>query len=131
MTTQAVKKPASEKPPDFEQKLQKLRELYADASEISKTALENVIRSLGSNPTIAPAKQIESAGRIGAREGKVSELTVIAPLKQAGPSVCAHFFETLHGNVGNQSVCWAARTSAPSRAASIHSGSRTGSASLL
>ena len=104
MTTQAVKKPVSEQPSDFEQKLQKLRELYADSSEISKTALENVIRSLGPNPTIAPAKKIESAGRIGAREGKVSELTVIAPLKPGGAKRMRAFFETLHGNVGNQSV---------------------------
>ena len=104
MTTQAVKKPASEKPSDFEHKLQKLRELYADSSEISKTALENVIRSLGPNPTIAETKKIESAGRIGAREGKVSELTIIAPLKPGGAKRMRAFFETLHGNVGNQSV---------------------------
>ena len=50
MTTQTVKKPASQQHSDFEQKLQKLRELYADASEISKTALENVIRVAGSEP---------------------------------------------------------------------------------
>jgi hypothetical protein len=100
MTTQAVKKPAS----DFEHKLQKLRELYADSSEISKTALENVIRSLGPNPTIAETKKVESAGRIGAREGKVSELTIIAPLKPGGAKRMRAFFETLHGNVGNQGV---------------------------
>jgi hypothetical protein len=104
MTTQAVKKPASGQTSDFEHKLQKLRELYADSSEISRTALENVIRSLGPNPKIAETKQIESAGRIGAREGKVSELTVIAPLKPGGAKRMRAFFETLHGNVGNQSV---------------------------
>jgi hypothetical protein len=104
MTTQAVKKPASGQTSDFEHKLQKLRELYADSSEISRTALENVIRSLGPNPKIAETKKIESAGRIGAREGKVSELTVIAPLKPGGAKRMRAFFETLHGNVGNQSV---------------------------
>jgi hypothetical protein len=104
MTTQTIEKPASGQSSDFKHKLQKLRELYADSSEISKTALENVIRSLGPNPTIAETKKIESAGRIGAREGKVSELTVIAPLKPGGAKRMRAFFETLHGNVGNQSV---------------------------
>jgi hypothetical protein len=108
MNTQTAKKPvskpASEQPSDFEQKLQKLRELYADASEISKTALENVIRSLGAGATQAASAKIGSAGRIGAREGKVSELTIIAPLKKGGAKRMRAFFETLHGNVGNQSV---------------------------
>ena len=47
MTAQAANKPASEQPLNFGQKVEKLREIYADASEVSKTALENVIRSLG------------------------------------------------------------------------------------
>ena len=46
MATQAVRKPASEQPLPFEQRVQKLREIYADATEISKTALENVIRAV-------------------------------------------------------------------------------------
>jgi hypothetical protein len=105
MSIQAASKSASKQPSDFEHKVQKLRELYADASEISKAALENVIRSLGSGgPTAASAKKIASAGRIGARQGKVSELTVIAPLKQGGAKRMRAFFETLHGNIGNQSV---------------------------
>ena len=104
MTTQTAKKPASQQHSDFEQKLQKLRELYADGSEISKTALENVIKSLGPNPSAASTAKKESAGRIGARKGKVSELTIIAPLKPGGAKRMRAFFETLHGNVGNQSV---------------------------
>jgi hypothetical protein len=89
----------------WEQKVQKLREIYADAGEISKTALENVIRSLGNGvPANAEEKPIGSAGRIGAKEGKVSELTVIAPLKKGGAKRMRAFFETLHGNVGNEAV---------------------------
>ena len=62
---------------DLEQNIQKLRELYADAPEIGKAALENVIRALQSRaPAKNPAVRIESAGRIGRREGKVSELTL-------------------------------------------------------
>ena len=98
------KKPVSEQPSDFEQKVQKLREIYADAREISKTALENVIRSLGSGDPRPQNAPMESAGRIGARQGKVSELTMLAPLKPGGAKRMRAFFETLHGNVGNQAV---------------------------
>ena len=107
MATQAGVKtaPASNQPADFEQKVEKLREIYADASEVSKTALENVIRSLGSGvPANASEKKAGSAGRIGAREGKVSELTIIAPLRKGGAKRLRAFFETLHGSIGNQSV---------------------------
>ena len=48
MTTQTVEKTATKQPSDFAQKLQKLRELYADAGDISKAALENVIRAIES-----------------------------------------------------------------------------------
>ena len=48
MATRAVRKPVSEQPSDFEHRVQKLREIYADASEISKAALENVIRAVQS-----------------------------------------------------------------------------------
>ncbi len=105
MTAQAVTKAAPEQSSDFEQKVQKLRELYANASDISKAALENVIRSLKSDgATTKSAGKAESAGRIGARIGKVSELTVIMPLRSGGAKRMRAFFETLHGNIGNQSV---------------------------
>ena len=105
-TEAAVKKvPVSKLSPSFEERMKKLREIYADAGDISKTALENVIRSLGADPpSTVSEKKIESAGRIGAREGKVSELTIIAPLKKGGAKRMRAFFETLHGNVGNQAV---------------------------
>lgn len=107
MATQAAVKaaPASKQSPDFEDKVKKLREIYADAGDISKTALENVIRSLGTDqPATASEKKMESAGRIGAREGKVSELTIIAPLKKGGAKRMRAFFETLHGSIGNKAV---------------------------
>jgi hypothetical protein len=85
MATQTVLKTASEQPSDFEQKLQKLWELYADAGDISRAALENVIREIKSGtPAAASGEKMESAGRIGAKLGKVSELTMIAPLKKGG-----------------------------------------------
>ena len=104
MATRAVRKPVSEQPSDFEHRAQKLREIYADASEISKSALENVIRTVQSGEPATESVPMGSAGRIGARRGKVSELTIIAPLKPGGAKRMRAFFETLHGNVGNQSV---------------------------
>jgi hypothetical protein len=103
--TPQVQEQASAQAAEFERKVQKLREIYADANEISKTALENIInglRAAGSAP--AASTHAESAGRIGARQGKVSELTVIAPLKPGGAQRMRAFFETLHGNIGNQAV---------------------------
>jgi hypothetical protein len=90
---------------DLEQKVQKLRELYADAPEIGKAALESVIRSLKAG---APAKESEvrsgTAGRIGRRQGKVSELTVIVPLAPGGARRLRGFLEALHGTIGNELV---------------------------
>lgn len=105
MATQTQKKTGSEQSSDLEQKVQKLRELYADASEIGKTALENVIRALRSDaPAKEPAAQIGSAGRIGRRQGKVSELTVIVPLAPGGAKRLRGFLEALHGSIGNELV---------------------------
>src|SRR5258708_1404660 len=90
---------------DLEQKVQKLRELYADAPESGKTALENLIRALESGaPANEPAARIESAGRIGRRQGKVPELTVIVPLAPGGAKRLRGFLETLHGSIGNELV---------------------------
>jgi hypothetical protein len=54
MTIQAVEKTVTEQPADFEQKVKKLREIYADASDISKAAPETVIRQLRSQLGASP-----------------------------------------------------------------------------
>ncbi len=90
---------------DLEQKVQKLRELYADAPESGKTALENLIRALKSGaPAKEPAEPVGTAGRIGRRQGKVSELTVIAPLAPGGAKRMRAFLAILHGSIGNEMV---------------------------
>src|SRR5882724_5527388 len=105
MATQKQVKKGSEQSSDLEQKVQELRELYADASEIGKTALENVIRALKSGtPAKETTARIESAGRIGRRQGKVSELTVIVPLAPGGAKRLRGFLEALHGSIGNELV---------------------------
>ena len=94
MAKQAVQHSVTEQNLDFEQKIQKLREIYADANNISKAALENVIRNLQSAESqTASATKMESAGRIGVREGKVSELTAILSLKPGGAKRMRAFLE--------------------------------------
>jgi hypothetical protein len=93
MTAQATAKKQSKQPSDFEHKVQQLRKLYADASDISKTALENVISGLSSGaPAATSATKMESAGRIGARQGKVAELTAILPLRPGAAKRMRAFF---------------------------------------
>ena len=55
-----------------EQTIQQLRELYADAPEMAKVALERALPALKSQALEAQASQTESAGRIGIRLGSVS-----------------------------------------------------------
>ena len=65
-----------------EEKVQKLRELYADAPELGRVALEKGLADL--KRELAAATGTQNAGRIGARQGKVSELTGIIPLAKGG-----------------------------------------------
>ncbi len=104
MATQ-TKKTESEQSSNIEQKVQKLRELYADASDIGKKALENVIRLVKSSTSATePAARPETAGRIGRRQGKVSELTVIVPMAPGGANRLRGFLTALHGSIGNELV---------------------------
>src|SRR5499426_1489952 len=56
------------------QQFQKVREAYADAPEIARVALDNL---LGELKGAAPQQRSVSAGRVGLRQGKVSEFTAI------------------------------------------------------
>jgi hypothetical protein len=78
------------------QKIQQLRELYADAPEIGKAALENGLSML-TEALAAPARQ-ETAGRIGLRQGKVSELCVFLPFVEGGAKRLRGFLQLLEGN---------------------------------
>src|SRR5262245_59654174 len=79
-----------------EQKLAQLRELYADAPEIGKAALKNGLTTLTEELT-APGRA-QTAGRIGARQGKVSELTVILPFVKGGAQRLRGLLQLLEGN---------------------------------
>ena len=82
-----------------EEKINTLRELFADAPELGKKALANVLGRLASDASQKPPPPIESAGRVGARLGKVSELTIIVPLAPGGAERTRAFLKLLNGNL--------------------------------
>src|SRR5271169_6090820 len=94
--TQTAIKPKQDQ--SGQQKIQQLRELFADASEVGKRALENVLKELTSQVS-EPPPPIESAGRVGARLGKRSELTIVVPLVPGGAKRLRTFLGLLGGNL--------------------------------
>jgi hypothetical protein len=82
----------------LEQKVQDLQEAFADAPAVAKKALENGRAALMSQVAEAQASQSESAGRIGIRQGTVSELTVIAPFARGGAERLRAVMRFLNGN---------------------------------
>jgi hypothetical protein len=80
-------------------KLEQLRELFADAPEVGRTALENVLQRLASDASAAPPPPVESAGRVGSRIGKVSELTIIVPFAPGGADRLRAFLRLFGGNL--------------------------------
>jgi hypothetical protein len=79
-----------------EEKVQKLRELYADAPELGRVALENGLTDL--KRELAAATGTQNAGRIGARQGKVSELTGNIPFAPGGAKRLRGLLQALEGN---------------------------------
>lgn len=80
-----------------EDKIQQLRQLYADAPQFAKTALENTLRDLTA-VAAQPRSRMESAGRTGSRQGTVSELTVIAPFARGGAGRLRALLQLRNGN---------------------------------
>src|SRR5262245_44399300 len=78
------------------EKIQKVQELYADAPEIGRVALKNGLEAL--KLELAAATGVQSAGRVGARQGKVSELTAIIPLAPGGGKRIRGLLNLLEGN---------------------------------
>jgi hypothetical protein len=82
-----------------EEQIEHLRELFADAPEVGKKAFENVLKELASQASQEPPPPVESAGRVGIRLGKVSELTIIVPLAPGGAERTRAFLRLLGGNL--------------------------------
>jgi hypothetical protein len=86
MATQPLTTPKQNQ--TVEDKIRQLRQLYANAPEAGRTALENLIEG-GMKAALSSGQKtrLERAsinGRIGLRQGKVSELTVILKLLPGG-----------------------------------------------
>ena len=79
-----------------DEKLQRMMELYADAPEVGKAALKHGLPTL--TQELAAAGRAQTAGRIGARQGKVSELTVFLPFVKGGAKRLRGFLQLLEGN---------------------------------
>jgi hypothetical protein len=79
-----------------DEKLQRLKELYADAPEIGKAALKNGLPMLMQE--LSATGRAQTAGRIGARQGKVSELTVFLPFVKGGAKRLRGLLQLLQGN---------------------------------
>ena len=80
MTTSAAVKNRPKQ--DLAPQLQKLREIYAGAPELGRVALEKMMPELEVATRLAPKATIN--GRIGLRQGKVSEFTLMFKLKPGG-----------------------------------------------
>ncbi|HEV7607181.1 MAG TPA: hypothetical protein VGO61_07580 [Steroidobacteraceae bacterium] len=79
-----------------EEKIRKIRELYADAPEIGKAALEKGLPML--TQELAAPPHAQKAGRIGLRQGQVSELLVFLPFVTGGAKRLRGLLQLLEGN---------------------------------
>jgi hypothetical protein len=95
MATQAPNRPKQNQ--TTEDKIQHLRQLYADTPQFARTALENTLKDLAAVAS-QPRSRMESAGRTGVRQGKVSELTVIAPFAPGGAARLRALLQLRNGN---------------------------------
>jgi hypothetical protein len=91
--------PSLDEAQNAQKKIQQLRDLFADAPEVGKKALESVLQELKSQVAETPPPAVESAGRAGVRLGKVSELTIIVPLAPGGAKRLRAFLRLLGGNL--------------------------------
>jgi hypothetical protein len=82
--------------PTVEQKIEELRELYADAPEVGRVGLENGLADLKGE--LAEATGTQTAGRIGARQGTVSEFTLIFPFAEGGAKRLRRLLQMMQGN---------------------------------
>ena len=99
MTMQTLNLPKQDQ--TVEDKIQQLRQLYAD-SPMGKAALENSIPAL--REQLAGALRYESAGRVGLRQGKVSELTLIFKFVPGGAKRLRGLLQMLQANFSAEKV---------------------------
>jgi len=98
MTMQTETSAAPEPVQTVEQKIKRVRELYADAPEVGKQALENALREGAASWVSEPRTRMESAGRAGSRQGRVSEFTILLPLVEGGAKRLRGLLQLSDGN---------------------------------
>src|SRR5499426_764702 len=98
MTPQTRTESAQDHSKAVEEKIQQFRELFADAPQIGKKALENALHELRSQASDWPPR-VKGPGRFAARLGKISELTIIVPLIPGGAKRLRAFLRLLRGNL--------------------------------
>src|SRR5262249_7869762 len=96
MTTQTTTATGPKQDLAVEQTLQKLRENYADAPEVGRVALEKIIGEL--EAAVRSQQKAATAGRIGLRQGKVSELTAIVKFAPGGATRLRALLNVLGNN---------------------------------
>ena len=99
MTTQTLTPPKQNQ--TVEDKIEEVRQLYAD-SPAGKTALENSIPAL--REEMAGGLRFESAGRLGLRQGKVSELTLIFKFVPGGAKRLRGLLQVRQANFGTAQI---------------------------
>ena len=99
MVMQAQTSASPEQDQTAEEKIRQLRALFADAPEVGRSALERVLQDLTAQASQTPPPPVESAGRVGARLGKVSELTILVPFAPGGAQRLRAFLQLLGGNL--------------------------------
>jgi hypothetical protein len=97
--TETSSKPTTEQ----RDKLQEIRALFAEGPEVGLRALDSLIaRAEQAGPSDKPPPApLTNAGRIGLRQGKVSELTVIAPFAEGGAKRLRALLKALGPNFGS------------------------------
>jgi hypothetical protein len=98
MTMQTETTAAPEPVQTVEDKIKRVRELYADAPEVGKQALENALREGAASWVSEPRTRMESAGRAGSRQGRVSEFTILLPLVEGGAKRLRGLLQLSDGN---------------------------------
>ena len=98
MTTQTLTTTTPTENQTVEKKIQRVRELYATGPEVGKTALEALLREFNLGSEREPETRMSSAGRVGSRQGKVSELLVLAPFAPGGAARLRALMELRNGD---------------------------------
>ena len=77
-----------------------ITELFADAPPVGKAAVKKLLEDMKARGELEQQEFREpiTAGRVGARLGKVAELTILAPLAPGGAKRLRGFIELMHGD---------------------------------